>query len=147
MGKKWTLPIQKTDDGELYIELNDEILEGSNFKIGDTLSWTDNRDGSYSLTKVEGELYLVESISIFHMKHVVRAKNAEHAMDEVVMKNADLKEFSQKHVDDNIIGARKITSKEYLEMFDIDNAYLSTWTDDKKFSMVNTIEYNKHYQS
>jgi hypothetical protein len=146
MNKKWTLPVQQNIDGEFYIELNDEILEGSGFAIGDTLDWKDNKDGSFTLTKVEGDLYLVESISIFHIKHVVRAKNAEHAMDEVVMENEDLNEFSQKHIDNNILNARKITPNEYLEMFDKDNAYLSSWSEDKKFSMVNIIDYGKHYK-
>ena len=51
--KSWTLPIKENDNGEMYIELNDEILEGSGFKIGDTLDWKDNGDGSWSLSKKE----------------------------------------------------------------------------------------------
>ena len=123
--KSWTLPVKQTEEGECYIELNDEILDGSGFKIGDTLDWKNNGDGSYSLTKLDGDLYLVESISMFRIRHVVRAKNAEHAMDEVVMDGDQLKEFSQKHIDHNIIDARKITSGEYLKMFDADNGNLS----------------------
>lgn len=146
MEKKWTLPVQETIDGDLYIELNDEILEGSGLEIGDTLNWKANGDGSYTLTKVEGDLYLVESISVFRIRHVVRAKNAEHAMDEVVCDNGNLKEFSQKHIDCNILDARKITSEEYITMFDRDNAYLSSWTEDKKLGMVNVIDYEKHYK-
>ena len=145
--KSWTLPVKETEDGDLYIELNDEILEGSGFKIGDTLDWKDLKDGSYSLTKAEGDLYLVESISVFHIRHVVRAKNAEHAMDEVVMDDGNLREFSQKHIDCNIIDARKIDSEEYLRMFNKDNAYLSIWTDEEKLKFVNTIDYEKHYKS
>jgi len=146
MEKKWTLPVQETIDGDLYIELNDEILEGSGLEIGDTLNWKANGDGSYTLTKAEGDLYLVESISIFRIRHVVRAKNAEHAMDEVVCDNGDLKEFSQKHIDHNILDARKISSEEYITMFNKDNAYLSSWTEDKKLGMVNIIDYEKHYK-
>jgi hypothetical protein len=147
MEKKWTLPVQETMDGDLYIELNDEILEGSGLKIGDTLNWKANGDGSYILTRAEGDLYLVESISIFRIRHVVRAKNAEHAMDEVVMDDGNLREFSQKHIDCNIIDARKIDSEEYLKMFDKDNGYLSSWSEDKKLEFVNTIDYEQHYKS
>jgi hypothetical protein len=149
MDKRWILPIQETIDGDLYIELSDDILEGSGFKIGDTLDWKDNKDGSYTLTKAEpipgpeGDLYMVETISMFHIKHVVRAKSAEHAMDEVVMDGPDLKEFSQKHLDYNVIGARKITVEEYLETFDDDNAYLYSWSEDKKLSFINNIDYTK----
>ena len=46
MSKTWTLDVQENEKGELFIELNDEILEGSGFKIGDDLLWTDNKDGS-----------------------------------------------------------------------------------------------------
>lgn len=139
--KSWTLPVKETENGELYIELNDEILEGSGFKIGDTLNWKDLKDGSFSLTKAEGDLYLVEGISMFHIKFVVRAKEAEHAMDEVVMDNGTLKEFSQNHIDFNILGARKITQDEYIEQFNKDNAYLSGWTDEAKMRMINEINY------
>ena len=139
--KSWTLPIKENENGEMYIELNDEILNGSGFKIGDTLNWKDLKDGSYSLTKAEGDLYLVEGISMFHMKFVVRAKEAEHAMDEVVMDTGNLKEFSQNHIDFNILGARKITNDEYLELFNKDNSYLSIWTEDQKMSLINEIDY------
>ena len=147
MEKKWTLPVLENENGEMYIELNDEILEGSGLNIGDTLNWKDNKDGSYSLTKVEGDLYLVDSISVFHIRHVVRAKNAEHAMDEVVCDDGNLREFSQKHIDCNIIDARKITAEEYLKIFDKDNAYLSTWSEDQKMGLINTIDYEQHYKS
>jgi len=139
--KSWTLPIKENENGEMYIELNDEILNGSGFKIGDTLNWKDLKDGSYSLTKAEGDLYIVEGISMFHSKFVIRAKEAEHAMDEVVMDTGDLKEFSQNHVDFNILGARKITTDEYLELFDKDNSYLSSWTEDQKMGLINEIDY------
>ena len=139
--KTWTLPVKENENGELYIELNDEMLNGSGFKIGDTLNWKDLKDGSYSLTKAEGDLYLVEGISMFHMKFVVRAKEAEHAMDEVVMDTGKLKEFSQNHIDFNILGARKITNDEYLVLFNKDNSYLSIWTEDQKMSLINEIDY------
>jgi len=142
--KSWTLPIKENENGEMYIELNDEILNGSGFKIGDTLNWKDLKDGSYSLTKAEGDLYLVEGISMFHMKFVVRAKEAEHAMDEVVMDTGDLKEFSQNHIDFNILGARKISQDEYLETFNKDNAYLSKWSDEEKLRLINEIDYESN---
>lgn len=142
--KSWTLPVKETENGELYIELNDEILEGSGFKIGDTLDWKDLKDGSYQLTKVESDLYLVEGVSMFHMKFVVRAKEAEHACDEVVMDTGDLKEFSQNHIDFNILGARKISQDEYLETFNKDNAYLSKWSDEEKLRLINEIDYESN---
>lgn len=139
--KSWTLPVKQHDNGDCYIELNDEILEGSGFKIGDTLQWRDLKNGSYSLTKAEGDLYVVECISMFHIKYVVRAKEAEHAMDEVVMADETIKEFSQKHVDYNILGARKIDEDEYFRMFDEENDYLRSWTVEQKLRMINEVDY------
>jgi hypothetical protein len=47
--------------------------------------------------------YLVETISMFRMRYVVEAKNAEHAQDEVTMNyGGELAEFSQHHVDELI---------------------------------------------
>lgn len=142
--KSWTLPVKENENGELYIELNDEILEGSGFKIGDTLNWKDLKDGSYSLTKAEGDLYMVDCYSIFHIRYVVRAKEESHAYDEVVMGGDSLKEFSQKHLDVNAFDARKITKEEYFELFNKDNAYLSSWSEDEKLKFINEIDYENN---
>ena len=91
-------------------------------------------------------LYLVETISIFRQRYVVEAKEAEHAADEVVLNttglyNEDFREFSQKHIDETITSVRKIKEKEYLRLFDEDNDYLKSWTDEKKKDYINVIDY------
>ena len=92
------------------------------------------------------KLYIVETISMFRMRYVVEANEAEHAADEVVFRlgNSELKEFSQHHVDEVITSTREITQEEYLKQFDIDNDYLLTWTDEQKLGFVNKIEYDKN---
>lgn len=142
--KSWTLPVKENENGELYIELSDEILEGSGFKIGDTLNWKDLKDGSYSLTKAENDLYMVDCYSIFHIRHAVRARTESDALDEVTMGMDSLTEFSQKHLDTNAMTARKITQEEYLELFNKDNAYLSNWTDEQKMKFINEIDYESN---
>ena len=47
----YTLDVKETDDGEFFIELNDEILNQVGWVIGDVLTWTDNKDGSFTITK------------------------------------------------------------------------------------------------
>jgi len=37
--KSFNLKVQEGVDGELYLQLNDEVLEASGFKIGDKLQW------------------------------------------------------------------------------------------------------------
>jgi hypothetical protein len=36
---------------EPFIEIPEDICEQLDFKVGDTILWTDNKDGSYTLTK------------------------------------------------------------------------------------------------
>lgn len=87
--------------------------------------------------------YVVETISMFRMRYVIEAECKEHAMDEVVMNhNGELREFSQKHIDENITDAREIDRAEYLRMFDEDNDYLQGWEEDQKLKFVNVIDYD-----
>lgn len=37
--------------GDLYLQLTDELLEEMGWSEGDTLQWTDNGDGTWSLEK------------------------------------------------------------------------------------------------
>ena len=87
--------------------------------------------------------FMVETISVFRIRYVVEAKEAIHASDEVVMKNSDYKEFSQKHLNEIISSVREITDDEYLSIFDEDNEYLRGWTNEKKMAFVNEIQYNE----
>ena len=98
--------------------------------------------------KKDKHLYLVETISIFRQRYVVEAKEAEHAADEVVLNtsglyNENFREFSQKHIDETITSVRKIKEKEYLRLFDEDNDYLQSWTDEKKKDSINRINYKE----
>lgn len=92
------------------------------------------------------KLYLVEVMSTFRMRYVVEAKEEEHALDEVVCEesNTEFKEFSQEHVGTNIFSSREIDKDEFLKLFDKDNAYLKSWSDEEKFKkMINKIDYKK----
>ena len=42
----------KQQDGYQYIELPDSLMEKMGWKIGDTIDWQDNKDGSWSLLKI-----------------------------------------------------------------------------------------------
>lgn len=87
--------------------------------------------------------YLVETVSIFRHRYVVEAKEEEHACDEVVCSGESLKEFSQYHVDENITSVRSIDDIEYLDLFDKDNDYLKSWSDEEKRKFINVIDYDK----
>lgn len=89
--------------------------------------------------------YLVETVSIFRIRYVVEAKDENHACDEVVCNDGNLKEFSQKHIDENILSVWEIDDdKEYFELFNDDNEYLSSWSDEQKLQFVNKIKYEEN---
>lgn len=44
--------IEQDEDGELILPLSDEVLSELGWKIGDTLNWQDNLDGTFTVTKV-----------------------------------------------------------------------------------------------
>ena len=49
--KTWVVNVEEDENGDAYIQLPDEVLQHANLKEGDTVVWTDNKDGSWSLQK------------------------------------------------------------------------------------------------
>ena len=140
---RYILPVeQDPETGEYILNFNEEILKETGWREGDTLEWKDLGNGSWSITKKDTEenLYLVETVSIFRHRYAVRARSLEHAYDSVTMNEAA--EFSQQHIDENIVSGRTITQEQYLEIFDQDNDYLQSWTEEQKINLVNTIKYD-----
>jgi bifunctional DNA-binding transcriptional regulator/antitoxin component of YhaV-PrlF toxin-antitoxin module len=43
--------IEQDPSGEMYFRIPDEMWDELGWKIGDTISWTDNGNGSYTLRK------------------------------------------------------------------------------------------------
>lgn len=52
MMTRYTLPVEKDEDGELMLTFPDELMEAMNWKPGDVLEWTNNGDGTWSLEKL-----------------------------------------------------------------------------------------------
>ena len=53
---KWQLPVQqKIEEGidDYYIQFPDDLLEAANLNEGDTVEWVDNKNGTYTLRKVD----------------------------------------------------------------------------------------------
>jgi hypothetical protein len=140
MSKSWVLDVKEREDGELYIEFTDEMLEGSNFKIGDELDWIDNNDGSFTLTKKEKVWVMVECVSMFRQRYMVEAPadHPEYALDTVTMNEA--KEFSQEHLGETIVSHRVVTKQEALDQCEIDNDYCKVWNDEHRMNVFFTSE-------
>lgn len=72
--------------------------------------------------------YLVETVTMFRIRYVVDCENAESAKDAVAMQEPD--EFSQEHIDENILSCRQISDEEIPTMFFEDHPYLVGRFDD-----------------
>ena len=132
------IQLETDENGDLILPLSDELCAEAGWKIGDTIEWIDNGDGSWTMRKkeMEKELVLVECISTFRMRYVVEVPKGkkEWAMDTVVMNEAE--ELSQEHLGEQIVSHRVIDEAEYLRVFNEDNDYLSSWDDEQKFRYV-----------
>lgn len=49
-GKRWTVTVEQ-DGEDLILPLPQDMLDAVGWKPNDTLVWTDNQDGSWSLNK------------------------------------------------------------------------------------------------
>ena len=140
------------ENGDLILPLSDELCSELGWKVGDTIEWIDNGDGSWSMKKMEKELVVVECVSTFRMRYVLEVPKgkAEWALDTVACNEAE--EFSQEHLDEQIVSHRVIDEAEYIRIFDEDNDYLKEWTPEQKFRMINRwhdqtddVEHSEHW--
>jgi len=57
MSNTWTVAVQEdAATGEAVIEFPDELIQQVGWKEGDTITWNDLGDGSWSLTKKESNM-------------------------------------------------------------------------------------------
>jgi hypothetical protein len=127
------------ETGDLILPLNDDILEETGWQTGDSIEWIDNKDGSWTMKKIETQWVLVEAISTFRERYMVEVPigvdrygkdKADWALDTVTLSEA--KEFSQEHLGETIVSHRVVTKEEALALCDKDNNYCSSWTEEQK---------------
>ena len=138
--KTWTISLEEDPEtGDLILPLNDDILEQTGWKTGDSIDWIDNKDGSWTMKKIETQWVLVETVSMFRERYMVEVPvgvdrygkdKAEWALDTVTLEEA--KEFSQEHLGETIVSHRVITKEDALAMCDKDNDYARVWNDELK---------------
>ena len=101
--------------------------------------------------KKQPEYVVVTAISSFRQRYVVpmdelaklnpdEPVNPSWALDEVTMEN--VKEFSQRHVGEQIIDAQVVKEAEILQFFDADNDYLADWDEDFKLEWIRNWKEN-----
>ena len=147
INKTWTISLEKDPEtGDLILPLNDDILEGTGWKTGDNIEWIDNKDGSWTMKKIETQWVLVETVSMFRERYMVEVPvgvdrygkdKAEWALDTVTMEEA--KEFSQQHLGQTIVSHRVVTEEDALAMCDKENDYAKKWNDELKIKTFFTV--------
>jgi hypothetical protein len=138
--------LEQDENGDLVLPLSDELLQSVGWKIGDTVVWKDNEDGSWSMSKKPTtKIVLVDTLVSYRMRYAVElAEDSPEswALDTVTMEQAA--EFSQECLGEQIVSHRVITEAEFLQQFDKDNSYLAGWTAEKKFdSALTRLEITK----
>jgi hypothetical protein len=127
--------LEQDENGDLVLPLSDELLQSVGWRIGDTVVWKDNEDGSWTMSKKPTtKIVLVDTLVSYRMRYAVElAEDSPEswALDTVTMEQAV--EFSQECLGEQIVSHRVITEDEFLQQFDKDNSYLAGWTADKKF--------------
>jgi hypothetical protein len=138
--KSWTVNLEEDPEtGDLILPLNDDMLEDTGWKTGDNIEWIDNKDGSWTMRKIETQWVLVETISTFRERYMVEVPigtdrygkdKADWALDTVTLEEA--KEFSQEHLGETIVSHRVVSKEEALRLCDKDNDYAQAWNDEHK---------------
>ena len=138
--RTWTITLEEDPEtGDLILPLNDDILEQTGWKTGDSIDWIDNKDGSWTMKKIESQWVLVEAISTFRQRYMVEVPvgidrhgkdKTLWALDTVTLEEA--KEFSQEHLGETIVSHRVVTKEDALAMCDKDNDYAKVWNDEMK---------------
>lgn len=112
MYKQWERTIKEVD-GEYIIELPDDLLEYADLKVGDQIDWIDNKDGSFTLSKVKEVNVLVETIQQYRMRYVIKCPvdNPQYALDTIYSGEHD-DELTQKDLGQVVVSYRVVTSEE-----------------------------------
>jgi hypothetical protein len=136
----WITTIVEDPDhpGEMLLDIGEACKE-LGWAEGDAIEWIDNKDGSWTMKKIETQWVLVEAISTFRERYMVEVPvgkdqhgkdKADWALDTVTLGEA--KEFSQEHLGETIVSHRVVTKEEALAMCDKENEYAKVWNDEMK---------------
>jgi len=131
--------IKELDNGDQYIVIPDELVNDVGWEIGDEIQWIDNKDGSWTMKKVEEEItktefVLVESIHTFRMRHIIEVPKGNQAWAEAMVDMNEPKEFSQEFIGNTIVSSRVIPKEDIIPLCDKDNDYCRMWNDEHKMN-------------
>lgn len=147
-----TVALKRDYENNLILPLDEQLCSEVNWKIGDTIEWIDNKDGSFSLRKkqVKTELVLVESISTFRMRYVVEVPIGKKELASAIINSEDAIPLSQHHISEHVALTQVIDMEEYKHIFDEDNNLPYIFSDEQKAEFINTmpkddVVHSKYY--
>ena len=128
--------LEQDENGDLILPLGDELCNELGWEIGDTVVWTDNGDGSWTMTKKsKTKIVMVDTVLSYRMRYAVEIPedgDVAQALD--IVQNHKAAEFSQQYLGEQVSAHRVVSNEQFLEQFDADNDYLAAWTDEQKFN-------------
>ena len=127
----YTVTIEEDATGDLILPIPPELCEELGWKEGDTISWTDNHDGTYTIAKIkaETEWVMVECVSSQRKRYMVEVPVGKEiwALDTVSMDEA--KTFNCTHLGEHIVSHTVMDKETAMALCRKDNAHKSSWTD------------------
>ncbi len=146
----YTIPVELDSHGDAFITLPDDVIKATGLTVGDDVDWSDNGDGTWTLTKrevpevpevpevnqaPEREYVLIETLLTYRLRYVVEVPvgQDEHIIPSLEL--SELKEFSQRPLEEQISSYRTISNENVISLCDGDNGPYFDWTDEKKLEI------------
>jgi hypothetical protein len=141
---KFTVTVSEDKNGDFILPLPEAMLDELGWKVDDTLDWNVSSDGTITLSKLETELVMVETVHQTVVKYVVEVPKGKKdwALDTVAMEEAF--EFSSNSIGFNITSHRVITEADAIAQYKEDNKeYPQLWHSDAVIIMNNITPLNR----
>lgn len=108
-----TLDVHTLDNGDQYIELDDDIMRAIGVSVGDTVKWEDNKDGSWSLRKGN------TAMKRFDLEQAIC--NCWNVVDDIKLLNETILEkgMSQDEISNFLLGLSTIYQAKFDKAFDL----------------------------
>jgi hypothetical protein len=111
--------VQLTEDehGNLIMPLPEDALQQMGWKVGDTLQWKDNENGSFTLSKKITQFVLVETVHSTKVQYVVEVPvgKTSWALDSVELREAT--QFTTRNLGFHIVSHNVIDASSVVDEF------------------------------
>lgn len=81
--------------------------------------------------------FMIEALAQYRMVYCVESDTLETAIKQV--ESLETEEVGQKWLGEIILSSREVNDKEYLQVFNELNDYLTAWTDEQKFNQIHIV--------